>query len=79
MPFARHFFDDHQHICGEVHEIAQGEGGDQGDPLMPLLFILRQHVALAAANARLQDRERLFAQLDDIYVMWFTTWESGKW
>ena len=46
---------------GEVHEIAQGEGGEQGDPLMPLLFSLGQHAALAAANARLQDGEKLLA------------------
>ena len=43
--------------------IAQGEGGEQGDPLMPLLFSLGQHAALAAVNARLQDGERLFAYL----------------
>ena len=23
---------------GDVHQVAQGEGGEQGDPLMPLLF-----------------------------------------
>ncbi len=54
---------------GEVHENAQGEGGEQGDPLMPLLFSSGQHPALAAANASLQDGERLFAYLDDIYVI----------
>ena len=53
---------------GEVHEIAQGEGGEQGDPLMPLLFSLGQHAALAA-NARLEGGKRLFAYLDDIYVI----------
>ena len=47
---------------GEVHETVQGEGGEQGDPLMPLLFSLGQH-------ARLQDGEKLFAHLDDIYVI----------
>ena len=25
---------------GMSHEIAQGEGGEQGDPLMPMLFAL---------------------------------------
>ena len=39
------------------------------DPLMPLCFSLRQHAALAAANARLQDGERLFACLDDTFVI----------
>ena len=43
-------------------EIAQSE--EQGDPLMPLLFNLGQHVALVAANARLEDGERLFAYQD---------------
>ena len=54
---------------GRVHEIAQGEGGEQSDHLMPLLFSLGQHAALAAANARLQDCQRLLAHLDDIHVI----------
>ena len=29
--------------CGTVHTINQGEGGEQGDPLMPLLFAVGQH------------------------------------
>ena len=74
MPFVRqlygrpstHLWEDEM---VEVHEIAESEGGEQGDPLMPLLFSLGQHAALAAANARLQDGERLFAYLDDIYVI----------
>ena len=28
---------------GTVHTVHQGEGGEQGDPLMPLLFFVRQH------------------------------------
>ena len=31
---------------GVVHEIPQGEGGEEGDPLMPALFALGQHQAL---------------------------------
>ena len=31
---------------GEVHHIDQGEGGEQGDALMPLLFSLGQHMQL---------------------------------
>ena len=74
MPFVRQFYGrPSTHLwedeMGEVHEIAQGEGGEQGDPLMPLLFSLGQHAALAAANARLEGGERLFAYLDDIYVI----------
>ena len=29
----------------ETHEIMQGEGGEQGDPLMPMLYALGQHQA----------------------------------
>ena len=74
MPFVRQLFgrpstDLWEDEMGEVHEIAQGEGGVQGDRLMPLLFSLGQHAALAAANARLEGGKRLFAYLDDIYVI----------
>ena len=54
---------------GEVHIIPQGEGGEQGDPLMPLLFRLGQHPALAAVSAGLRDGERLFAFHDDLYIV----------
>ena len=33
---------------GVVHDIQQGEGGEQGDALMPMLFRLGQHLALVA-------------------------------
>ena len=36
---------------GEVHTIRQGEGGEQGDPLMPLLLCLGQHRALVSVQA----------------------------
>ena len=52
---------------GVVHEISQGEGGEQGDALMPALFSLEQHSALEAIQARLRPSERLMAFLDDIY------------
>ena len=39
---------------GTIHEIRQGEGGEQGDPLLPLLFSLGQHRALVAGQARLR-------------------------
>ena len=41
-------------VEGVVHEIDQGEGGEQGDPLMPLLFSLGQHAALRAVQRQLQ-------------------------
>ena len=48
--------------------IPQGEGGEQGDPLMPLLFSLGMHPALVAAQRRLRPSERIFAFLDDVCV-----------
>ena len=53
---------------GVTHTIRQGEGGEQGDPFMPLLFSLGQHSALEAVQEDLFDGEFLFAFLDDIYV-----------
>ena len=54
---------------GVVHEIDQGEGGEQIDAMMPLLFSLGQHNALHAVQERLLPNERLFAFLDDVYVV----------
>ena len=54
---------------GMVHTICQGEGGEQGDALMPLLFSLGQHAALEAVHRRLMEGERLFAFLDGVYVV----------
>ena len=54
---------------GVVHQIHQGEGGEQGDVMMPLLFSLGQHNALHAVQERLLPNERIFAFLDDVYVV----------
>ena len=43
-------------------------GGEQGDPLMPLLFALGQHPALVAAQSRLES-DKLMAFLDDVYIV----------
>ena len=53
---------------GVVHRIPQGEVGEQGDALMPLLFALGQHEALQAVSRQLRPNERLFAFLDDTYL-----------
>ena len=60
-----HLWEDEE---GVVHEIPQGEGGEQGDPLMPSLFALGQHQALEAIQEPLQTSETLMAFLDDVYV-----------
>ena len=74
LPFVHLFYgrpsrylweDDH----GVVHAIEQGEGGEQGDPFMPLLFAVGQHAGLVATQERMQGNERLFAFLDDIYTL----------
>ena len=54
---------------GTTHKIMQGEGGEQGDAMMPFLFSLGQHPALEAVQAQLIPGEFLFAYLDDIYVV----------
>ena len=52
-----------------VHDIQQGEGGEQGDALMPMFFSLGQHRALVASAEQLQEHEMLFAFLNNIYVV----------
>ena len=37
---------------GKVHTISKGEGGEQGDAIMPVLFALGQHEALQRACAK---------------------------
>ena len=52
-----------------ARHIPQGEGGEQGDALMPALFCLGLHDALERANANLQPGEKLLAYLDDVYIV----------
>ena len=54
---------------GDQVVIEQAEGGEQGCPLMPALFALAQHDALAEANESLLPDEHIFAFLDDLYVI----------
>ena len=74
VPFCRQYYgspssyiwqDEH----GVSHTIVQGEGGEQGDPLMPMLFALGVHAALCAIQSHLQADERVFAYLDDIFLV----------
>ena len=73
LPFVRCFYGSPstylwEDETGNVQDIPQGEGGEQGDPLMPLLFALGLHRALSAVRERMQDEEKVFAFLDDVYV-----------
>ena len=54
---------------GVKHIIHQAEGGEQGDPLMPLLFCLAVHDAPANVQMQLREGEYIFAFLDDVYVV----------
>ena len=65
LPFVRYLWED---SVGVVHHVDQGEGGEQGDVMMPLLLSLGQHAALQAVQGRLVAGERLMAFLDDVYV-----------
>ena len=74
LPFVRLFYSDPSTFVwedefGEPQMIPQGEGGEQGDPHMPLLFSLGQHAAWSAVASRLEEGERLFAFLDDLHVL----------
>ena len=74
LPFVRQFYGTPStHLWqddeGTVHDVQQGEGGEQGDALMPALFALGQHDALVTLQLRLGPLERLFAFLDDIHVV----------
>ena len=74
LPFVRMFYGQRsiflwEDEVGDVHDIPQGEGGEQGDPLMPLLFNLAQHASLVANQEQLRPGEFLFAFLDDINIV----------
>ena len=74
LPFARCFYGSPstylwEDELGNTQEIPQGEGGEQGDPLMPMLFSLAEHPALEAIQRRLINGEKLLAYLDDVTVI----------
>ena len=72
LPFVRMFYGTPSEYLwedsdGEVHSFPQGEGGEQGDPMMPLLFSVGQHHALEVVSRSLREGEKVMAFLDDIY------------
>ena len=71
IPFVRMFYSSPsvyiwEDVEGVEHSILQGEGGEQGDPLMPLLYSLGQHSALEVTQEELAEQECLLAYHDDI-------------
>ena len=74
LPFVRQFYGSPstyiwQDEEGIVHDIPQGEGGEQGDALMPALFSLGQHPAFEAVQSQLLEGETICAFLDDVYAV----------
>ena len=61
----------HPHICGRdemgtTQYIPQG--GEQGDPLMPMLCALGQHGSLVATQERMIGNKKVFAYLHDVFL-----------
>ena len=54
---------------GRARTILQGDGGEQGDALMPALFCLALHAALGRIRDNLPPGAEIIAYLDDIYVL----------
>ena len=54
---------------GQRRTVVQAEGGEQGDPLMPLLFAIGIQAALEEVRTTLQPGEQLCAFLDDVYAL----------
>ena len=65
QPSSYQWFDDQ----GAAHVVTQAEGGEQGDPLMPLLFSIGIQGALEEVAASLLPGEQLCAFLDDVYLL----------
>ena len=73
LPFMRQFYGEPSEYLwtddgGTTHHIPQGEGGEQGDPLMPALYALGQHDGLEAGVRQLHPDDFVVAYLDDLYV-----------
>ena len=54
---------------GKRWTVTQAEGGEQGDPLMPLLFLIGIQGALEEVSRSLKEGEHLCAFLDDLYLV----------
>ena len=54
---------------GQRRTVTQAEGGEQGNPLMPLLFSIGIQGALEEVSTLLLAGEQLCAFLDDVYIV----------
>ena len=73
LPFVRCFYGRQSHYLwtddnGVANDILQSEREEQGDPLMSLLYALGQHPSLLAMQEHMQEGEKLYAFLDDVYI-----------
>ena len=73
LPFVRQWYAGQTEFVwydseGQAHQITQGEGGEQGDALMPALFCLALRRALDEVQSLLPAGCSVFAYLDDIYI-----------
>ena len=57
LPFVRMFHGSPSEYLWEDDRIPQGEGGEQGDALMPMLFAVGQHHVLEASHRRMNPEE----------------------
>ena len=64
-PSTYSWFDDE----GQRHTVTQAEGGEQGDPLMPLLFSIGIQGALEDVADAMRPDEQICAFLDDVYIV----------
>ena len=64
-PSSYAWFDAH----GEQHNVHQAEGGEQGDPLMLLLFSIGIQSALEVVAGQLLHGESVCAFLDDVHIL----------
>ena len=73
LPFVRLFYSSSHILTGgrlrDHPPHPPGRGGEQGDPLMPLLFALGEHTALSEASGRMSEGERLMAFLVDLCAL----------
>jgi len=74
VPFVRQWYSTPSRFLwrdseGTAEEILQGDGGEQGDALMPALFCLALRTALLEIKQGLPEGASILAYLDDLYVV----------